>query len=453
MPIRPLPILATALLATATQLGCEDASARRAADAQVTIDEASRSLRYAVLAPPPADDPEAIATTRSALQKVASSLTGVSETPGQEAAAALLVSTAKRELATIGLAEAETLAATHRRQREIVHGQIDAALRLDTLATTLERQVGGPHKTSLASARTDVSGRIQDLSRRIAELDGPIADRESQNRDERVMIAQLDGQAAQLRRQASEVGHLAGLPTFEEAVRIEREADKYESQIAHRENDLQFDLRPEHELASTRVGFLQSMLNEIRSSEVALDARNEMRSTQVQQTRQAVNAYRNEIQTTLSEMQNAWTDTLLPQYESALEHANAAVSQAKRASSKGPRDERDAVRLALARAHELAANVHTSRARELAGQRLLLERLGAAGNTFGRGADYARTADELRAAEEEAIGQAEAELQSAREELEQVGSRDAAAEVSAFRAGLDERLQKITARSSEPALP
>jgi hypothetical protein len=422
--------------------GCKDQAAQQRAEIQKTIARVGRQLEQTPT--PLAPDDERFEETRRALNGIVASLSAVGEgEAGQQAAGALLAAAAHRKLASMSLVQAEQIESEHRRLRFLLHSEIDAATRLDALAASRERLSTDDQQAMLGEERVAARQQLHEFTQRMAGLDGPIAERETANEEDMQKAAGLDERANALRREATERGHADGLPSFEEAVRLEREADGYKYRVAHRENDLRHDLHPERDLAASQVESLQSMLSEIEAAEQSLTERDTLTAAQAESIRRSVADFGQTIRQSLTTLGQGASADLEERYAEALSHLEKAATQANRAVSKSPRGESDAARLLLAQVYGEQGRLHWARARGLADQITVLQRLVDAQATLGR---FEQSQAELTAANtkhQQALQQAEDAFTSAREQLQQVRGQGAA-DLAALKRTMDLSLAALS---------
>jgi len=422
---RFVALLAVGLAAPLLVGGCKDQAAQNRAEIQKTIARVGRELEQTPT--PLTPDDKRFEETRRALNGILASLSAVGEgEAGQQAAGALLAAAARRKLASLSLVQAEQIESEHRQIRFLLHSEIDAATRLDALAAGRERLSTDDQQAMLGEERLAARQQLHEFSQQMAELDGPIAERETANEEDMQKAAGLDDRANALRREATERGHADGLPSFEEAVRLEREADGYKYRVAHRENDLRHDLHPERDLAASRIASLQSMLSEIEAAEQSLTQRDTLTAAQAESIRRSVADFGETIRQSLAALGQGASADLEERYAEALSHLEKAATQANRAVSKSPRGESDAARLLLAQVYGEQGRLHWARARGLADQMTVLQRLVDAQGTLGR-IEQSRT--ELTATttkHQEALQQAEDAFTSAKEQLQQISGQGAA---------------------------
>ena len=399
--------------------GCEDEAARRRAEVQVVIAEASRELQQTPT--PLTPDDERFEETRRALNGVLAKLSAAAEgEAGQQAAAALLAAGAQRKLASLSLAQAEQIESEHHQLRFLLHSEIDAALRLDALAHSRERLSTDNEQAMLDDKRSELRQELHEYSQRVAELDGPIAEREAANAQDMERAASLEEQANALRSEAAQRGHAEGLDSFQEAIELEREADGYEYRVAQRENDLRHDLHPERNLAESRIAALQTMLQQIQETEAGLARRDTVTEEQADSVRQAIAAFGDSIRQSLAGLGEGDAGDLEQFYADAISDLDKAATQANRAVSKSPRGESDAARLMVAQIYGQQGRLHWTRARSLADHMAVLQRLVDAGRALGSVEQARAELDAIRSRHAEAIEQATAAFNSAKQQLEQI---------------------------------
>ncbi len=404
-----------ALAASATLLaapGCEDSAARERDRMQALIAEAADGLwqSSSIVTNPSGEEVE---KARRDLERVASNLgkTGDAE-PRQQAVAALLVAQASSRLGAMSVAQADRIEAANRSTRGVVNSLIDTTVRLDLLAASLESMDVAAELLTLDERRSQAQEMLTALSRQVAALDGPIEDRVGANRDARVAAEGLREEAAKLRLEAGDLGDKDGFPLFEQAVAKDRAADAIDLEIAQREIDLRYALVPQHEVASTIVEHLQARLASIEDARSSLREMADSSAAEASRTRDEIAALGQRIQAELDALAASIDGVLKELYEKAASDFQRAAAKAQSASS-GAGDMAGAARLAAARAGQDQGDMHMQRARGLADQAALLERLGGEG------------AASMAAAREEALNAARAAYQGARALLDQVNSRNA----------------------------
>lgn len=443
MSIPPRFALSALALAALVAPGCEDAEAVRRAELQARIEESTRAIAAASATVAAPHDEAAAQQTRQALSRVAGDLSGVSDgAPGQQAAAALLASAALRQIGGLDLAHAEEIEARHDLLRAIANSHLDAALRLAAEAEGRSASDTARQRELLAQARSHVESARSEFSRQMADLDGPIADRRGANASDQQEVETLVAEANDLFQEARQRGHRAGLATFTEAVRTEREADQFRMQIANREGELAYEYEPEHALAEWQVDTMSSILETITTSIDALGQRDQVVADATSAIRATVAEFRTAIEATIDAIDADAEGLLGETYESARASLDRAAQQASRAAQRGSRDAAGSARVAAARSHELLGQLNAMQARGAEGQAMLLDRVVAAGGALGAGTNYRAARDAARAAATEAKAAAVAAYGQAAQELANAGG---SAEVGAFRASIDAALRALGA--------
>ena len=441
----PPVLLALVTLAAAT--GCRDAGADRRTEIQRKITEVGDTLRLAVLTASDTDE------ARERLGEVVRELGRIDDAdPGQQTAIALLNASAHCELAGFSMAAAQRIEASNRRSRGLVSSQIDAAMRLEAMAAGRAAISTTEQRADLDREREKAKRERILFSARADELIGPIGERRRLNDHDRAEVARLESEAGALRRQAREWGPADGLTTFQQALQLQREADAFELMVANRENDLRYDLVPEHEFAAQKVAYLQTMISEIGAAQDSLVAWDDIGAEQVSKTRQLIVSFREKIAEAMSEMDRNAIDVLDGHYESARKHLEKAVREAKRAAGGSGRGQDDGARLAVVRAREQQGRLEITRHRGLAAHATVLARLVASGGLLGNADGLRRALDDTRSARDEARDLAVKALRAARDELGQVRAKSTKSHVAALRASLDQSIAALTGEAvADPA--
>jgi hypothetical protein len=431
-----LPLAAALLFA-----GCKDENTARRAEIDRLIRKATADLAAATaMSVDPGD--ASFEKLRGELERVVSALSPVRDgVDGQQAAAALITASAQRELAAMTLDEAAVIERANRRLRGQLHGHLDAATRLDALARGLESRSYDGHVATLDAQRASADGALREYGSRLADLDDPIAERIRLNDQDAAEARRLEGEATALRRAAAEAGPADGLARVNESIALQREADRFEYQIANREIDLDYELRPEHELASTRMAHLSSLLDEMSAAARALTEREKVTDGELSATRELLNTHGKALVQRLADMRRESAETLAPLYDKAAEHLEQAVTAASRAVSKSDRGEADAARLTTAAIQQLTASAALARARGIEEDLTILDRLAAARTAIDSAGNVAGEVDQARAARAAALDQARAALEAARTSLGEVKGGD---DLTAFRQSIEGEIARLT---------
>jgi predicted nucleic acid-binding Zn-ribbon protein len=386
-PIRSLPIaslLATAGFSSWLMSGCENEAAQHRAELQAVISNASQDLRLLDQAHGALPGEDGSPST-SQLSAIVSELAkvGADAEPGQQAAAALLTSAARREIGEINTSTIEQLDLQMRRDRQVARGLVDAVLRLNTIASSFEALSTEPERQALAAQKQEAEQQLQTLSQQIAELDEPIHELTGQNEADSSQVESLRTQAGQLLRQWSEQGSADGFDEYEQAVNLQRQADGLTVQIARRQADLDFELKPEQHLVQQQINELQSLIESSESSRRDLDNYVIETSAQGQATRQAIDMLTGRLTSTLNGINSAFETKVTPAYEEAATQFEQAAAAAEKAARQARGDEAASARLAQFRAQQSLGRVHWTVARTMQDQAALLDRVVEAPHAFG----------------------------------------------------------------------
>ena len=416
---------ATLVLTSAVLLstGCEDADATARRSLQSEIEMSTAKLRDATVTVAAPYDETATDSARRTLNEIVSAMGSAgSGTDGQQAAAALLVSSAKRQLALLDFRAVDDARQSALADLHVASLSLDTAQRLAAIASTPRNR---DNRTLLESLHDTVSSQRQSLSTQLASLDGPIADRQQRNAADTQRADTLSAQANDAYREATRLGHADGFDSYRRAVGLEREADGIKVEIAQRENELEYTYVPERAWVDQQVASLNVMLSELGSVIEALDAHHAMNDGQAQQTMGLVRRLRGSIDESLSGFQS-YLASASGQYDAIIAHLDVAAQKAQsaasksRAGGKAAKSASTAARLDAAKAHLQRAEVLTHRAQTQMMYHQLLVRLVDAGDVVN-GASYRDERDESGVAYQDAASAAVAAYEEAKSQLEQAG--------------------------------
>ncbi len=435
-----LALLIPGLAAMSLAGGCQDANAARR---DVVHEELISAARQLQLVPAIQSDlaPQEGDAIRRRLEQVIDDLASAGNgDDAQQAAASLLTSRAHHKIAAIALDQAGRIEASHRSTRTLIEGMIQAAARLKTITESLEAIDTAPEDVRLDAQRRDAQDLIKQQSRQIAALDGPIAQLTSSNRQEQKEVQRLRQQANILRREAADSGPLRGRHSYERAVQIDREADRFEYEIGKREIELRYNLLPQHALAQRSVEALQSRIDMIEDAGRSLEELLRTAANEAGLSHDQLAELRSRIATMLSEVETSSSGELQQRYkkaESALTNAAAAAMTAADEDALS-----DTARIEAGGVYQDLGDMHLSAGRGLSDQIILLQRLA----TFVDGADGdgGSVIKELTPIRDEALVQARAAYSDAKSQLEMVSATGrAAVRLETLKAALDELLAAI----------
>lgn len=421
-------------------IGCEDAAAAQRDSVQNDLEAASRQLQLAISS-----------GDEAKLNKLVSDLGSVSGgSTEQQAAKSMLLATAQRELAALKLAQANPIVGRHDIVRSGASDNLDAALRLSALASSAQAVDVSDQREALQQELDDAARRAQELRRRAQQLDGPISQQTDQNTSATAEAQKLRTQVAELRRRAQELGHSDGFEVYQQSVAADREADRIEIGVAQREIDLQYSLRPDYSLATSQADHLEAAVQIIEQTQGMLDTLASAVSTDAGASRQAMTALVSEVTGAVDRVKAESESELGPLYDAALAALDRAASSAETAARQVSGDATHAVRLLAARIREDIARVHWSRARTLASQRSLLERLTTSASALNVPPRYSEDLKAVSDAHQNAIEQAKSAMTAAQELLSQVSGRGDQAALDRFRTELDNAVAALNGRAAGP---
>jgi len=352
--------------------GCNEGPAKRRAEVHEMIATVTSEIQSidAVLSDPGQTD-----EVRRRFGRVISELGNTQgAAPGQRAAAAAIAAGVHRRLAAISADDAMKLEAELGSRRTVLIGMLDAVDQFYGMVDGLEAIDIEPADATLVAAREETEETLAATSRRLAELDGPIAELSRDNRTDQDEAQRLRIEAALMRREAAGLGAADGYGAFEEARRIDREADGVELRLAYRELDLRYNYEPEHEIAQIKVDRMRERLDSIAVTRQQLQDRYATASDEAGTTHARLEAMSSAIGAELDELQASMV-TVAGLYEEAAMELDRAASKAKAAAGLADKDFADVARIQAAQAYQELGSLHRSRARGLQNQVRLLERV------------------------------------------------------------------------------
>ena len=405
---------------------CENEAAKQRAELQAVITKAGQELRlldhaHASLA---GEDGSPSSSKLSAMVSELSRV-GADAEPGQQAAAALLTSAARREIGEINASSIEQLDLQMRRDRQVARGIVDAVMRLNTIAASFEALSTEPERQALATQKQEAEQQLQALSQQIAELEGPINELSTQNEADNSQVESLRTQAGQLLRQWSEQGSADGFDEYEQAVNLQRQADGLTVQIARRQADLDFELKPEQQLVQQQINELQALVESSETSRRDLDTYVIETSAQGQATRQAIDMLTGRLNSSLNGINSTYETKLTPAYEEAVTQFEQAASAAEKAARQARGDEAAAARMAQFRSLQSLGGVHWTVARSMRDHVALLTRVVEAPHAFGDVGEIKAQRDAAATVADDAAAKSLAAFSTALELGGQIGGRSA----------------------------
>ncbi|MHC5002646.1 MAG: hypothetical protein ACYTJ0_05950 [Planctomycetota bacterium] len=452
---QPIAVSVCLLAMSGTLATCEDDQAAARREAAQQIEAASDSFQRAARIPA-LPGGEAFAERRTKLEGVLRDAKAVPDAEdGPRGSKGILIASVQRELAAMELAETGVLEQRVDDDRRLAHSLLDAGHRLAALAEARRSMEVSDALTRLENQR-EAAGELRSRATTvIGEVDGPIEEMTAQNEAEAAEVERLHEEANRLRREAAELGPALGFSRFEQAVNLEREADRYEYAIARREIDLDYELRPERRLAERQAELAATMLESVGRSERTLGEFLTAMERDADATEQTVAQLGAAIAQQLDELEAAAAggeESLTATYDRAIARLEEAARQASGAIRHLEGNAAQAARLAEARAHAQLGRVLWSKAGSLSRHRTLLQRL-AADDGIVDGADARQRLEAVEQSLEQTMQQTVEAYTSAQTSLGQVNFRgrdvgDANLALGAFKSAVDEALAALNAGST-----
>lgn len=435
--------MAIVLAATA---GCEDQAAKARAQVQAELQTATAELGR-VPAAGLRPDAENFAAVESSLQALAQQLEGIRpEAPGQQAARSLLLASTLRELAALHQAQAEEAQAALQQLRVTTQGKLVAATRLASLAEGLDAADTSDERQVLAEEIQRAQATLSEHRQRIAELDDPIRQLQEENASDTAQADELEQEANTLRREAQDRGRAAGLPQFIQAVSLERDADQIEYRVEQKKIDLDFDLEPEHELASAKAQQTQAHIDALTNSSSDLDTLEAEARSDSAAIREQVHSLAGEIREDLERLDSQW-QALAGLFRQIDEELADSAREAESAATRS-RDHAGAAQLAAARAYQAQGRIARMASLALAEQVALLERTDAASDVLPAVSGLAEQLTAARQQRDEFSDTALASFKAALDAVQQVSGPDRRGSVTAFQNGLQVSIAALTGQGT-----
>ncbi len=418
-----LALTATSLLGGGAFLsGCEDSEANARQQASATITEQSRKLEAA-----------ARQADAAKLQAVVSSLNSVKGSDGQQAAAAMLASSANRELAGISLKDAAGLERQAGDLQSLLLAQIDAAVELSLVLEALNAIDPAEQTRNLDQARSAANASLQQHSSEMADLDQPINELSAARRDGIQRAEQLRQRANDLLRQASQMNYSDGFSAYQEGVETRREADQVEYQVALTELQLNYRYEAQHNIANAQAKSAQALITSIDESKRDLATMRSDLRQEVQASGRTYDELVASITNGVQALQNMRSGELGSAYGEAVAKAEAAIAKAQSASAKVRQS--DSAKIARARAAALKGRAYAQQLRGLEEQALVLQRLVNASDAIGT--NFSDALQATRNQIEQATAMALEAYSMARESAQGITGRDTQEAIATFVTGLD----------------
>ncbi len=367
--------------------------------------------------------------------QIASLRTGDS---GLSSAQASLGAAVHSELAAMSLDRARSQEQQLGQERLIVAAMGNAMRRLQDRAAGRRSLDFSAPLESLQSQKLAAQDEIAKFGEVIVELDAPIAKLTGEIEVDRAEVDRLAINANGLRREASELGAADGFSRFQQAVEQERQADRIENRIAHREIDLDYELLPDHRMAETLIQNANTVLAAAEQSQDGLEAFAALSEEDLSRLLAAIQALSDQVQERLAAMDLLMSPeesgSLADSYRVAEDELEEAAAMASRAASRLKGEEGAAARVTAARIQTRRGELLSSKARGLSDASVMLSQL--VGVEEAMDAEIDQRLAEIDQQKAQALQDASAAFSEAKSVLSQVQSRPGSS-VAAFGASID----------------
>ncbi|MFK7961279.1 MAG: hypothetical protein AB8G96_12235 [Phycisphaerales bacterium] len=333
--------------------GCEDGPAADRAAADTELKELSQRLQLAAYTTDHEGDVDQSVSKLQSIARDAAALNKGSES--QIASAALLAAEAHRQLADLHLSVARQAESEANGFRTAAESLVSSASRLNELAASLASADIDEARALITAGINETNSDIDTAQAAVDALDGPITERNRANTTDRGQAEELNREANDLRRSATDAGPRRGLPSYRRAIELEQEADGFEFQIARRENELAHDFVPQFDFSSLQLNEQRASITRLESALSSVNNREQLMQTATRELQSAIGEFRSSLGTWLDASDPA---KLEPWISAGVEHAQQAASLAGKARAADP----SAATSAEARAHASLGELLSTRA-------------------------------------------------------------------------------------------
>lgn len=435
-------ILVTAIAAGSGLLllaGCEDADARERANVQQSIHDAAAEYRAARHA-----EPDEMV---SQLQAVATRLNQVRGDGGQAQAVAMLQASVNRDLAEHRLSLAMDIERQHRAARAAMIDVVEVVNRLIGHAQGHMQVDFSRSQQELRVQEQDRRQQRQQAESHADEIERPLNDLRAANEADESRTFDLRRQEREAITTANELGPADGFEHYQRGIEFRQEADALEVQVARREIEIA-TLEDQYERASRRAALQGELAQTLVASQERLNSIAGDLQQEGRLTRDLAESLGQHIADMLAIVRddNDSGGRLASLYTEARDAMEQAASRTRAAGNS------DAARTLSARIDQLRGQLNAMRADALADHAILLDRMIAAGDLFGRVGDLRSEREQTLSSRETALADAIDAYTAASDAFSsgRDGERTAAALQSIVQRLENEPLDPVTVAASAP---
>jgi len=316
--------------------GCEDSEARARAEAQEQILGARAQFEKASLGSTEPGD-EYAEQTRADLNRLLSNLQGVQDgAPGQQAAKSLLMADTLRELFAIEFRGIDRVERDLQLQRRTLDNRLLGLQRLAAVQRAREAVNAEQHRAELAEIRRATDEQLRQLQQHLAQINEPIDDLSERNERDMDRVDELREQAVELIRRAEELGPADGFETFEQGIKLHREADLIEFRTAHRELELTLEHQPQRETTERQLAAARDLKQQVERAIRDLESFDELYASAASQLRSRIDQGRDELREGVRRIAEVMTGELASAYDEAAEHLTRRRRRTRAAKNPTP---------------------------------------------------------------------------------------------------------------------
>ena len=283
-----------------------------------------------------ADDAFLAGSDPAALDKVARTLKGLKGgTPQQDATRDRMLASIQLHLATIEMAQIEIRDVSIRHDLLRLRAMSDTAAHMSVFAAARENLEDAGNVTRLAERREQIRSQVEKVRLQSDQLNAPvIATVESLNAASEDVL-RLRRQANRLREEAGLASSMQRFPIIEQAIGLERQADRIEAEMMRKELSLEIIHRPAKSMLNQSQTDLEAMLSEIDAAHNSLQETSRQTTQSAAKARDALHDMDAQLTTLSKEIADHVTGDLRAAYEKSNGLLRQAQSNARKSGRNG----------------------------------------------------------------------------------------------------------------------
>ncbi|MEE2906338.1 MAG: hypothetical protein VX527_00750 [Planctomycetota bacterium] len=325
MRLAPVRLVAASLLSLPLLAlpACDDADA-------ATRTEVAHSLIKA------ADDAFLAGSDSAALEKVARTLKGLKGgTPQQDATRDRMLSSIQLHLATIEITKIEIMDVSIRHDLLRLRAMVDVAAQMSVFAAARENLEDSGNVTQLAERREQIRSQVEKVRLQSDQLNAPVIATVESLEAASEDVLRLRRQANRFREEAGMASQMQRFPIIEQAIELERQADRIEAEMMRKELSLEIIHRPAKSMLDQSQADLEGMLTEIDEAQNSLQEIARQTTQSATQAREALHDMDAKLSTLSKDIADQVTGNLRTSYDKAHGLLRQAQANARKSGRHG----------------------------------------------------------------------------------------------------------------------